>query len=123
MRYLMIVLAMAFTFAPPAAAQSALVPYSLTFSGTYTQGTINGEWGGMFVRGAYGGGRWALISGGRIVVDGTYRCDVGCTFDASVDYAIPTRVALYVETLMGTESTGTVSGSLPLNLRPPTLVP
>lgn len=123
MRYLVILLAMVFSFAPPAAAQSALVPYALTFSGTFTHGTISGEWGGMFVRGAYAGGLWSLVSGGRIVVDGTYRCDVGCTFDASVDYATPTRVSLYVETLMGTDSTGRVSGSLPLDLRPPTLVP
>jgi len=123
MRYLVIVLAIVVSFAAPAAAQSAVLPYALTFSGTYTQGTISGEWGGMFVRGVYAGGRWALASGGRIVVDGTYRCDGGCTFDASVDYATPMRVALYVEALRGTDSTGTVSGSLSLDLTPPTLVP
>lgn len=123
MRYLVILLALVFSFAPPAGAQSAMVPYALTFSGTYTQGTISGEWGGMLVRGAYAGGRWALFSGGRIAIDGSYRCDVGCTFDASVDYAILTRISLYVDTLMATDSTGTVSGSQPLYLRPPTLVP
>jgi hypothetical protein len=77
----------------------------------------------MFVRGGYFGGRWALVSGGRIVVDGAYRCDVGCTFNGSVDYATPMRVALSVETLADTDRTETVSGSLALDLTPPTLVP
>jgi hypothetical protein len=123
MRYLMILLAIVVGFAPAAAAQSAVLPYALTFSGTSTHGTISGEWGGMFVRGGYAGGRWALVSGGRIVVDGTYRCDVGCTFEGSVDYATPTGVALYVETLADSDRTETVSGSLTLGLTPPTLVP
>ena len=123
MRYLVIVRAIVVSFAAPAAAQSAVLPYALTFSGTFTQGTISGEWGGMFVRGAYAGGRWALVSGGRIVVDGTYRCDAGCTFDGIVDYATPMRVVLYVETLADADRTETVTGSLPLDLTPPTLVP
>lgn len=123
MRYVVILLAVVVSFAPSAAAQTATLPYSLTFSGTVTQGTISGAWGGLFARGAYAGGRWALFTGGRVVVDGSYRCDTGCTFDGNVDYATPTKVQLYVETLGTSDTTQTVAGSLPLDLKPPTLEP
>jgi hypothetical protein len=123
MRYLVILLAMVVSFAAPATAQTAALPYTLTFSGTSTQGAISGVWGGTFARGAYTGGRWVLIAEGKIIVAGTYRCGVGCTFDGSVDYETPTKFALYVDTLADTDRTQTVSGSVSLNLTPPTLVP
>jgi hypothetical protein len=122
MRYLVILLVMVVSFAPPAGAQTAALPYALTFSGTPTHGTISGAWGGLLARGTYAGGRWTLVSGGKIVVDGIYRCGGGCTFDGSVDYATPTRVVLNVGRLGATDWTETVSGSLPLHLTPPTLV-
>lgn len=123
MRYAIVLLAVLVSVAPPAAAQSATLPYSLTFSGTMTRGTISGDWGGRLAQGDYANGRWALFSGGSVAVEGTYRCDTGCTFDGVVDYATPTKVSLYVETL-GTEDTSQkVTGSLPLRLTPPTLVP
>lgn len=121
MRYAVILLAVVVSAALPAAAQRAELPYALTFSGTVTRGTISGEWGGMLVRGGYSDGRWAIFSGARVAVDGTYRCDTGCTFDGSVDYATPTRVELYVGALSDTNGKQTVSGSLPLDLTPPTL--
>ena len=123
MRYMVIVLAMVMSFVVPGAAQSALLPYILTFSGTSTQGTINGAWGGTFAQGAYAQGRWVMFSGGKMVVDGTYRCAGGCTFDGGVVYGTPTELVLQAGTLGDTEATETVSGSLPLDLRPPTLVP
>jgi hypothetical protein len=121
MRYLLISVAMLVSFATPAAAQSAVLPYELTFSGTSSQGDISGLWGGTYARGAYSGGRWVLVAEGRIIVAGTYRCGGGCTFDGSVNYDRPTDFALYVETLSDTLRTQTVSGSVPLQLRPPTL--
>jgi hypothetical protein len=122
MRYLVILLAMVIvSFAPPAAAQTAGLPYELTFSGTSTQGTISGVWGGTYARGAYTGGRWALVAEGRIIVAGTYRCGEGCTFDGTVDYDRPTDFALYVVTLSDTAGTETVSGRVPLQLTPPTI--
>lgn len=124
MRYLVIGLAMVMSFAASVAAQSAMLPYTLTFSGTSTQGTINGAWGGTFAQGAYAQGRWILFSGGKLVVDGTYRCAGGCTFDGGVVYGTPTKLLLQAGTLDDTAATTeTVSGSLPLDLRPPTLVP
>lgn len=124
MRYLVIVfaiLAITVSFAPWAAAQTAALPYELTFSGTSAQGVISGVWGGTYARGAYTGGRWVLVVEGRIVVAGTYRCGSGCTFDGTVDYDRPTDFALYVVTLSGTAGTETVSGSVPLHLTPPTI--
>ena len=121
MRYLVILLAMLVTFAPPAAAQSTVLPYELTFSGTSTQGEISGLWGGTYAQGFYTGGRWVLLAEGRIIATGTYRCGVGCTFDGSVHYDRPTDFALYVVTLSDSPRTETVSGTVPLQLRPPTL--
>lgn len=121
MRYLVILLAMLVSFAPPAAAQSTMLPYELTFSGTSIQGDINGLWGGTYARGAYTGGRWVLLAEGRIIVAGTYRCGGGCTFDGSVNYDRPTDFALFVATLSDSPRTETVSGSVPLRLTPPTL--
>jgi len=90
MRYLVIVLAMVVSFAASVAAQSAILPYTLKFSGTSTQGTINGAW----------------VARSRAV------------------YGTPTKLLLQAGTLDDTEATTeTVSGSLPLDLRPPTLVP
>ncbi len=124
MRYLVIALAMVVSFAVSVAAESPLLPYTLTFSGTSTQGTINGAWGGTFAQGAYAQGRWVLFSGGRLLVDGTYRCAGGCTFEGGVVYGTPTKLVLQAGTLSDTEATTeTISGSLPLDLRPPTLVP
>lgn len=121
MRYLVILLAVIVSFAPPAAAQSAVLPYELTFSGTSTQGTISGLWGGTYAQGAYTGGRWVLAAEGRILVVGTYHCGGGCTFDGSVSYDRPTDFSLSVATLSDTAGTETVSGSVPLHLTPPTL--
>ncbi len=126
MRYLVIVLALlaiTVSFGPPAAAQTAGLPYELTFAGTSAQGVISGVWGGTYARGAYTGGRWALAAEGRIVVAGTYTCGSGCTFDGTVNYDRPTDFALYVVTLSDTPGTETVSGSVPLQLTPPTLRP
>ncbi len=121
MRYLVILLGMVLSFAPSAAAETATLPYELTFSGTSTQGTISGVWGGTYARGAYTGGRWALVAEGRIIVAGTYRCGGGCMFDGTLDYDRPTDFALYVISLSDTAGTQTVSGSVPLQLTPPTI--
>lgn len=121
MRYLVILLAMVLSFAPPAAAQTAALPYELTFSGTSAQGVISGVWGGTYARGAYADGRWVLVAEGRIIVAGTYRCAGGCTFDGTVDYDRPTDFALYVATLSDTAGTETVSGRVPLQMTPPTI--
>ena len=121
MRYLVILLAVLVSFAPPAAAQSAVLPYELTFAGTSTQGEISGFWGGTYARGAYAGGRWALVAEGRVIVTGTYRCGGGCTFNGSVVYDRPTDFAMHAETLSDTPGTETVSGTVPLHLTPPTL--
>ncbi len=123
MRYLVILLALVLSAALPAAAQTAAIPYELTFSGTSTQGAISGVWGGTYARGTYAGGRWALAAEGKIIVAGTYRCGGGCTFDGSVDYDRATAFALYVGTLSDTAGTETVSGSVPLHLTPSTLSP
>jgi hypothetical protein len=120
-RYLVILFAVLVSFAPPAAAQSAVLPYELTFSGTSTQGEISGLWGGTYARGTYTGGRWVLVAEGRIIVAGTYRCGGGCTFDGNADDVRPTAFSLHVATLSDTAGTETVSGSVPLNLTPPTL--
>jgi hypothetical protein len=121
MRYLVILLGIIVIFAPPAAAQTAGLPYELTFSGTSTHGTISGVWGGTYARGAYTGGRWVLVAEGKIIVAGSYRCGDGCTFDGTLYYDRPTDFALYVVSLSDSAGTQTVSGSVPLQLTPPTI--
>lgn len=120
MRRFIVMLVLMGVLAAPAAGQDATLPYSLTFSGTPAQGTITGAWGGMLVQGSYAAGRWLLVSGGRPVVGGTYRCDSGCTFDGVLVYGHATNFRLDVPALQAT-GTGSVDGSLPINLTPPTL--
>jgi len=121
MRYLVVLLAIIVSFAPAVAAQTARLPYELTFSGTSTQGTISGVWGGTYAQGAYTGGRWALVAEGKIVVAGTYLCGDGCTFGGTLYYDRPTDFALDVITLSDSAGMQTVSGSVPLQLTPPTI--
>jgi hypothetical protein len=104
----------------PAGAQDATLPYTLTFSGTAARGTIAGAWGGMPVQGAYADGQWVIVAGGRPVTGGTYRCDGGCTFEGVVTYRRPTSFRLDAPALERT-GTATASGTLSIDLTPPTL--
>lgn len=120
MRRLFVVLVFIGALAAPAAAQDATLPYTLTFSGTAAQGTIAGAWGGMLVQGVYANGQWVIVSGGRPVTGGTYRCDGGCTFEGVVTYRRPTSFRLDAPSL-GDTGTATASGTLSIDLTPPTL--
>ena len=114
----MLVLSSVISVAPPVAAQSASLPYNLTFSGTSSAGTITGAWGGLLVQGTYSGNRWTILTEGSPAVVGTYECDVACTFAGVVDDVRPTPFALHP--VLGDDmGSSTVSGSLALNLRPP----
>lgn len=120
MRYLIVVLVLVGALAAQVAAQDARLPYTLTFTGAPARGTIAGEWGGMFVQGAYANGEWVIVSGGAPVVGGTYRCDGGCAFEGTVIYGTGTSFRLDAPTLVDT-GTATVSGSISIDLTPPTL--
>jgi hypothetical protein len=117
MRHVIVMLVLTAALAVPAYAQSARLPYALTISGTSAAGTITGAWGGLPVQGTYSGGRWAIVSGGKPVAGGTYRCNGGCTFEGTVTYNTPTRFSLAARGL-GDTGTASVSGSLPINLAP-----
>ncbi len=120
MRHLLVMLVLIGALAAPAVAQDARLPYTLTFSGTPARGTIDGAWGGTLVQGAYAGGEWVIVSGGAPVVGGTYRCNGGCTFEGTVIYQTRTSFKLDVPPLENT-GTATVSGSISIDLMPPTL--
>jgi len=121
MRRLMVMLMFIGALAVPAAAQlHARLPYSLTFYETSSGGRITGAWGGTPVEGAFADGQWVIVSGGAPVASGTYRCDGGCTFEGVVIYETSTRFTLNVPPLQGT-GIATVSGSLTIDLTPPTL--
>lgn len=105
--------------AVPAAAQDATIPYSLTFFGSSTRGTIGGEWGGMIVEGFYDHGRWVLVSGGQRVVEGTYACGNSCTFDGVLMiYERPSAFRINVPALE--ETVENVQGRIAVNLTPST---
>lgn len=120
MRSLMVMLVFIGALAVPVAAQHARLPYSLTFYETSSGGRITGAWGGTPVQGAYADGQWVIVSGGAPVAGGTYRCDGGCTFEGVVIYETSTRFTLYAPMLQG-DGIATVSGSLTIDLTPPTL--
>jgi hypothetical protein len=119
-RRILVMLALIGALGVPAAAQDAALPYALTFSGTPGQGTIRGAWGGMPVDGAYADGRWVLVSSGRPLIAGTYRCDSGCTFEGAAVYEGVTTFRLHVPGLQDTP-VAAVSGSISVNLTPATL--
>jgi hypothetical protein len=121
MRRLIVVLLFIGALAAPAAAQlHARLPYSLTFYETSSGGRITGAWGGTPVQGAYADGQWVIVSGGVPVASGTYRCDGGCTFEGVAVYETATRFTLNVPPLQDS-GFATVSGSLTIDLTPPTL--
>jgi hypothetical protein len=125
MNGLMSMLVMAFVsiLGVPPAPEHATLQYSLSFSGTSAGGTIVGAWGGTAVRGAFSDGRWAIASGERLVVSGTYRCNTGCDFAGTVIYrGTPTPVSLEAKTLGATERTETLVGTLSIDLTPPVLL-
>lgn len=86
-------------------------------SGTSAEGTIAGSWGGTPVQGTYSDALWATVSGGKVVLGGTYHCNSGCAFNGTVSYwGVSTAVLLLAKTLGDTERTETVAGDLSINL-------
>jgi hypothetical protein len=119
----MLVIAVFLILGVPPAPEHVTLQYSLTFSGTSAGGTIVGTWGGTAIQGMYSDGRWAVASGGRVVVGGTYRCSTGCDFAGTVIYrGTSTAVSLGAKTLGETERTETVAGNLSIDLTPPVLL-
>ena len=119
-RRFMVMLMLMGALAVPVAAQEVRLPYSLTFYGTSSGGRITGARGGTLVQGAYADSQWVIISGGVPVAGGTYRCDGGCTFEGVVIYETSTKFTLNAPTLPRA-GTATVSGSLTIDLTPPTV--
>ena len=106
----------------PPAPEHVTLQYSLTFSGTTAGGAIAGTWGGTAVQGTYSDGRWAINSGEKLVVGGTYRCNTGCEFAGTAIYrGTSTAVSLAAKTLGETRRTETVAGNLSIDLTPPVL--
>jgi hypothetical protein len=112
-----VMLALIIALVAPAAAQDITIAYALTFFGNSTRGTIGGELGRMIVEGFYDHGRWLLLSSdGQRVVEGTYRCDNGCTFDGVLILERASTFRLNVPALE--ETVENVSGSISINQSP-----
>lgn len=114
MRHLVLVAVLVASLGVPGlAGSSAPLPYSLTFSGTSSSGTISGTFGGVPVSGTYSGGIWTLTVFGKTFASGTYSCASTCTFTGTTAAGKSLTFAFSSSSLTGTKTGNLFLSQLP----------